>query len=49
MTSIFDLAGRQMIATSHQKSIDVSNLVPGVYIIRINTAEGQQISTFVKQ
>jgi hypothetical protein len=49
MTTIFDLAGRQMIAPSHQTSIDVSALVPGVYVLRINTEEGQQTSTFVKQ
>ncbi|MCC6187149.1 MAG: T9SS type A sorting domain-containing protein [Chitinophagaceae bacterium] len=49
MTTVYDLAGRQVIAPSHQSSIDVSSLTAGVYLLRLNTADGQQTATFVKQ
>lgn len=49
MTSVYDLTGRQVIAPSHQNSVDVSALSAGVYVLRLNTEDGQQVSTFVKQ
>lgn len=49
MATVYDLAGRQVIAPSHQNNIDVSALNAGVYMLRLNTENGQQTATFVKQ
>lgn len=49
MSSVYDLAGRQVIAPSHQNNIDVSSLTAGFYLLRLNTEDGQQTATFVKQ
>lgn len=49
MATVYDLNGRQVIAPSHQNNIDVSALVAGVYLLRLNTEDGQQTATFVKQ
>lgn len=49
MSTVYDLAGRQVIAPSHQNNIDVSALNAGVYMLRLNTEDGQQTATFVKQ
>lgn len=49
MSTVYDLAGRQVIAPGHQSNIDVSALAAGVYLLRLNTEDGQQTATFVKQ
>lgn len=49
MATVYDLAGRQVIAPAHQSNIDVSSLTTGVYMLRLNTEDGQQTTTFVKQ
>ncbi|MES2477849.1 MAG: choice-of-anchor V domain-containing protein [Bacteroidota bacterium] len=49
MATVYDLAGRVVIAPAHQSSIDVSALTSGVYLLRLNTEDGQQTATFVKQ
>lgn len=49
MATVYDLAGRQVIAPSHQNNIDISALTPGVYMLRLITEDGQQTAIFVKQ
>ena len=49
MATVYDVAGRQVIAPSHQSSIDVSSLTNGLYMLRLNTEEGQQTVSFIKQ
>lgn len=49
MATVYDLAGRVVIAPAHQSNIDVSALTSGVYLLRLNTEDGQQTATFVKQ
>ena len=50
--SIFDIYGRiqKLSAISHQPSvIDVSDLNTGIYIIKINTKEGNIVKRFIKK
>lgn len=49
MATVYDLNGRQVIAPSHENNLDVSALAAGVYLLRLNTEDGQQSATFVKQ
>lgn len=49
MATVYDVAGRQVIAPSHHSSIDVSSLTNGLYMLRLNTEEGQQTVSFIKQ
>jgi hypothetical protein len=49
MATVYDIAGRQVIAPIQQNSIDVSALTNGLYMLRLNTKEGQQIVSFIKQ
>lgn len=49
MATVYDVTGRQVIAPSHQSSIDVSSLTNGLYMLRLNTEEGQQTVSFIKQ
>ena len=46
---ITDISGRNMISTTTQKSVDVSSLAQGSYIIRIDNGATQQTSIFVKK
>lgn len=47
--TVYDVAGRELIAPNHLNNIDVSALAAGVYLLRLNTENGQQTTTFVKQ
>jgi hypothetical protein len=49
VATVYDLAGRQVLAASHQSNIDVSSLSAGVYLLRLNTEDAQQTVTFIKQ
>jgi hypothetical protein len=49
VATVYDLAGRQVLAASHQNTIDVSSLSAGVYLLRLNTEGAQQTTTFIKQ
>ena len=49
MATVYDVAGRQVMAPSHQNSIDVSTLSNGLYILRLQSEEGQQTVSFIKQ
>ena len=48
---IYDIFGRQQSTVNGQQStvIDVSNLNAGIYIIKINTNEGNIVKQFIKQ
>ena len=48
---IYDIFGRQQSTVNSQQStvIDVSNLNTGIYIIKINTKEGNIVKQFIKQ
>lgn len=47
--TVYDIAGRQVIAPSHQNSIDVSALTNGLFMLRLNTGVGQETLSFIKQ
>lgn len=49
MATVYDIAGRQVIAPSQQNSIDVSGLTNGLYMLRLQSEEGQQTVNFIKQ
>jgi hypothetical protein len=49
MATVYDVAGRQVMAPGHQNSIDVSTLSNGLYILRLQSEEGQQTVSFIKQ
>lgn len=49
MVTVFSFDGHELIPPSHQNNIDVSALAAGVYLLRLNTENGQQTATFVKQ
>lgn len=49
MATVYDIAGRQVIAPSQQNSIDVSALTNGLYMLRLQSEEGQQTVNFIKQ
>jgi hypothetical protein len=49
IASVYDVAGRQVIAPSQQNSIDVSALTNGLYMLRLQSEEGQQTVGFIKQ
>lgn len=48
-TCIYDLSGHLQITSNDSNEIDVSFLSSGVYLLRLNTEDGQQTATFVKQ
>ncbi|MFA6151283.1 MAG: choice-of-anchor V domain-containing protein [Chitinophagaceae bacterium] len=47
--TIFDLAGRKIIASKQQNSIDVSSLSPGIYTIQIGSGNTFSTKTFIKE
>ena len=48
---VYDIYGRQQSTVNGQQSlsIDLSNLNAGIYIIKINTEEGNIVKQFIKQ
>jgi hypothetical protein len=49
MATVYDVAGRQVMAPSHQNSIDVSTLSNGLYMLHLQSEEEQQTVGFIKQ
>ncbi|KFF12269.1 hypothetical protein IW15_11965 [Chryseobacterium soli] len=46
---IFDLTGRKIVSTTETDRVDVKNLEPGNYIIKIQTKEGVTTEKFIKK
>ncbi|MEM6802404.1 MAG: T9SS type A sorting domain-containing protein [Bacteroidota bacterium] len=50
---VFDIAGNKVfmdfesISTTYQKDLDLSSLSPGLYVLQLSTAEGQESKRFV--
>jgi hypothetical protein len=48
-TDIYDATGRKVGSQTKSDKIDVRNLLPGNYILNINTKEGKTSSKFIKK
>jgi PKD repeat protein len=47
---VYDISGKQLLSQPlNTQAIDISNLAPGLYFIRISTAEGSVVKKFVKE
>jgi hypothetical protein len=47
--SVFDINGKCVLTSEKQHNIDVSNLSPGLYFIRIKTNQGEFSHKFIKE
>ena len=45
---VLDMAGRKVM-TSNKSQVDLSNLSNGVYMVRVNTANGSALHKIVKR
>ena len=47
-TELYDITGKQVLKATNSMNIDVSNLQPGVYLLRIETIQGSVTRKIVK-